>query len=124
MEAVSRAAYASVGRACGFAGLAIVCVMIGLSYDPLVAARTGAVLTFALTLVLGYRARSAVARPYRQTEAWLTLDAADRPPPGQAQQVLGRALAEAYSWFARQTALVTALLVLAAAGLAALDRAD
>lgn len=121
MDPVNRAAFVSVGRACGFAGLAIVCLMIGFTYEPLLAAQTGASLTFVMTLVLGYRARRAIRHPYRRTEAWLNLDEADRPPAAQAQQLLGRALADAYVWFARQTAIITVVLVLTAVGLAQID---
>lgn len=110
MDAVERAAYMSVGRACGFAGLAIVCVMVGLSYDPILAARTGGIFTFALTLFLIYRARISPKRPFRYTEAWLILSGSDRPSEAVAQQVIGRALQTAYFWYAYQLAIVTVAL--------------
>lgn len=121
MDAIERAAFISVGRACGFAGLAILCVLTGLSFEPVLAARTGGILTFGMTLFLGYRARVAPRRPYRATEAWLMLAKAERPDDAVAQGLIGSALQEAYVWFARQTAFVsvvlwTAVIVLSLAG--------
>lgn len=121
MEAIEKAAFISVGRACGFAGLAILCTMIGLSFDPLVAARTGGMFTFAMTLFLGYRARTAPTRPYRRTEAWMMLARSELPDEARAQRMIGGALKNAYLWFARQCAFITvilwsAVIVLALAG--------
>ena len=41
MEAIENAAFISVGRACGFVGLAVFCIVFGLMYDPVFAARAG-----------------------------------------------------------------------------------
>ena len=111
MQAVERAAYLSVGRACGFGALAIFCFMVGLSYDPNLAARSGGLLTMLMTAILVMRALSAPARPYRTTETWLMLEAAQRPSAHVAQQVIGSALRDAYFWYARSTATVAALLL-------------
>lgn len=113
MDAIERAAFISVGRACGFAGLAILCLMVGLSFDPLVAARTGGMATFAMTLFLGFRAKASPSRPYRHTEVWIMLAKSERPDDALAQKLIGSALREAYIWFARQTALVTIILWIA-----------
>jgi hypothetical protein len=110
MEAIERAAYVSVGRACGFASLAIVCFMLGLSYQPHLSARIGAVMTLIMTGVLVFRAGTALARPYKRTETWLILDVAERPDPRAAQHLIGHALREAYLWYARCTAAVTVVL--------------
>ena len=71
MEAIENAAYISVGRACGFAALAIFCLMFGLSFDPPLAARTGGLLCLGLTVILGLYALRARSRPYKRTELWL-----------------------------------------------------
>lgn len=110
MDAIERAAFTSVGRACGFAGLAILCVMIGLSHEPRLAAETGGFFAFVMTLFLGYRAKVAVKRPYRDTETWLILEDWERPAKSVAQEVIGRSLREAYVWFGRHTAFVTVIL--------------
>jgi hypothetical protein len=41
MEAIERAAHISVGRACAYCGLAILCFMVGFSYEPHLSARVG-----------------------------------------------------------------------------------
>lgn len=110
MEAIEKAAFVSVGRACGFTGLAILCVLVGLSFDPFLAARTGGTMTLAMTLFLGYRARTSRERPFRVTETWLILSTAERPNPAVAQQLIGAALEQAYVWFARKAAMVTVVL--------------
>ena len=114
MDAVERAAYLSVGRACAFGALAIFCFVVGLSYDPNLAARAGGLLTMLMTAILVMRAASAPTRPYKTTETWLILEAAERPSAHIAQQIIGSALREAYFWYARSTAMVTACLLLAA----------
>ncbi len=111
MDVVQQTAYETVGRACGFAGFAILCVMVGFSFDPLLAAKTGGVLMLTMTLVLGYRAKCAPARPYKDTETWLLIKDTDHcPPAATAQQVIGTALREAYVWFGRYSALITVVL--------------
>lgn len=111
MESVERAAYLSVGRACAFGGLAIFCFVVGLSYDPNLAAKSGGLLCMLMTAILLMRAASAPTRPYKTTETWLMLEGAERPSAHIAQQVIGSALREAYFWYARSTAIVTASLL-------------
>ncbi|WP_119390012.1 hypothetical protein [Taklimakanibacter lacteus] len=114
MQAVEQAAYLSVGRACGFGALAIFCSMVGLSYDPNLAARSGGLLTMLMTAILVMRALSAPRRPYAKTETWLMLEVSQRPSAHVAQQVIGLALRDAYFWYARSTATVAALLLVTA----------
>ena len=110
MDAVERVAFVSVGRACGFAGLAILCIMVGLCFEPMLAARSGGVLCMVMTLYLLWCAKTAPSRPIRDTEAWLILEEDERPPPAVAQRILGAALREAYLWFARYSAGVTVVI--------------
>lgn len=121
MDAIARAAYVSVGRACGFAGLAILTFMVGLSYEPVLSARMGAMLSLALTATLLFKAWRAEAKPFKSTEAWIILTDSERPPAAAAQQVIGQALREAFVWHARATALVTVILAAAAVVLALLE---
>jgi len=111
MDAVERAAFLSVGRACGFGALAIFCFVVGLSYDLNLATRVGGVLCLIMTVTLLMRGGSAKTRPYKRTETWLMLEASERPSANIAQQVIGGALREAYFWYARSTAIVTVLLL-------------
>ena len=122
MEAIEKAAFVSVGRACGFAGFAVVCLMIGLSFEPVLATRTGSVLGLVLTCILaGYSAKARV-RPYKRTEAWLILPKDERPPATIAQRVIGQALHETYRWFARQAAIISFMLLAASVVLQFIDR--
>lgn len=116
MNAIVNAANISVGRACGFAGLAIFCIIFGMSFDPPLAARIGGVLCVVLALVLAGYAYWAPNRPYKRTELWLILAKDNRPPAEFAQRVIGNALRDTYIWFSRQSALFAiALLAISAA---------
>ena len=114
MDAIENAAYVSVGRACGFAGLAIFCLLAGLSFDPVLATQTGGKACLVVTGVLAFYAWRAPHRPYRRTELWLILDKAKRPPREIAQKVIGTVLKNTYVWFAQQAAAIAAILLLAA----------
>ena len=114
MTAIEQSAYISVGRACGFAGLGILSFMVGLSFEPELAAKSGGGLLLLMTAILVFRAWTSSTRPYKHTETWLMLDEADRPPRGSAQQVIGQALHSAYLWYAQYCAGAAALLWAAA----------
>ncbi len=117
MDELRRMAFVSIGRACGFAGLAILCVMLGLTYDPLVAVRSGGVLMTLVTVVLLLKARTALTQDVRRTEMWLMLDEGKRPAAEYAQWAGATVLRDTYLWFAQYAAglsivlWVTALLV-------------
>ena len=110
MEKVRQVAYLSIGRAVGFAGLAIFTVMVGLSFDPLMAVRCGGVLLLLLLAALLLKAQRAPFTDYRHTEAWMLLDGPDRPDARFAGQVLAGALRDACLRFARWTAGVAAIV--------------
>ena len=111
MDAIENAAYISVGRACGFAGLAIFCVIFGLSFEPVLAARAGAVLCLGLAVILAAYAYWAPSRSYKRTEVWLILAKEKRPPAAYAQRVIGNILRDTYQWFARQTTIIAIVLL-------------
>ena len=110
MEHLRQAAYVSIGRACGFAGLAVLCVVIGLSYEPLLAARTGGVLTTAMTAVLIMKSRHALHQDLRRTELWTMLDKKKLPPEPYANWAGSTVLRDAYLWFAKYAAAVSVVL--------------
>lgn len=112
MDAIRTAAFISIGRACGFAGLGILCVMLGLSFEPVTAMRTGGILGLGLAAILVVFGRYAQRRAYEHTETWLILPKADRPPSAIAQRVIGQTLRETYLWFAERIA-IGAILFLA-----------
>ena len=87
MEEMRRIAYETVLRACGFASLAIFCVMIGLSFLPRSAFQAGGFLSMVMTLVLVLKAREARTKDHRRTEMWLYLPKESRPPQAFAQKI-------------------------------------
>ncbi|WP_436642531.1 hypothetical protein [Microbaculum sp. FT89] len=110
MDELRRLAFVSIGRACGFAGLGILCVMLGLTYDPLVAVRSGGILMTIATLVLLLKARVALTQDVRRTEMWLMLDEGKRPAAAYAQWAGATVLRDAYLWFAQYAAGLSAVL--------------
>ena len=104
MDDLRRVAYEVVLRACGFGSLAIFCVMIGMSFDPLMAFKTGGFLTTAMATILILKAYEARTKPYRRTEMWLYLTKEQRPHESYAQWAVSTVLWETYLTFARWTA--------------------
>lgn len=107
MEPMRQIAYEVVQRACLFGSLAIFCVMVGMSFDGRLAFQTGGTLTAVMALVLIYKAREALTKPYKKTEMWLYLPEDLRPPAGQAQWASATVLRETYLTFALWTSAIS-----------------
>jgi hypothetical protein len=114
MERLREKALVSVGRASAFAALGIFCVMIGLSFDPVLMTRAGGMLSLALTLTLILKAELARRQDYRHTEMWLLLQHDERPPKEVAQRLFATVLRETYLRFAKFAAAACASLWLVA----------
>ena len=110
-DAIQAAAEVSVARGCGFAALAIVTLMVGLSDQLHLACKAGGILALGTCCILGVRAYSAPSFSYKRTEVWLMLAEKDRPPKEIAQMVIGGTLREVYLRFAVQAAIVSASLL-------------
>jgi hypothetical protein len=110
MEYMRRVAYEVVLRACGFGSLAIFCVMIGMSFDPLMAFKAGGFLTTVMSGILVLKAYEARTKPYRRTEMWLYLPKDQRPQETYAQWACATVLRETYLTFARWTAGISIAL--------------
>jgi len=110
MEHMRRIAYETVLRACGFASLAIFCVMIGMSFMPKLAFQAGGFLTTLMTAVLVLKAYEANTKDYRRTEMWLYLEKDQRPPAAYAQWASATVLRETYLRFALWTSMVAIVL--------------
>ncbi len=110
MEEMRRLAYQTVLRACGFASLAVFCVMIGLSFLPQSAFQAGGFLTITLTAVLVLKAHEARTKDHRRTEMWLYLPKEGRPPPAIAQKMISTLMREIYLTFARWTAMISIVM--------------
>lgn len=113
MDAIEHAAYASVGRACGFAALAVGIIFISLSFDPALAARVAGEAAFFIAGILGAYGWRAPKRPYQRTEAWLILADNHKPPRAIAQRLVGNAIKEAAYGFARKSVACSVFLLTA-----------
>ncbi len=110
MEKLNWVAFVSIGRAVSFSAFAIVTVMLGLSFEPVLALRSGGILLLLLLSALLLKAHRAPSADYRRSEAWLLLDKEDRPDERYAGEVMGAALREACLRFARWTAGAAAIV--------------
>jgi hypothetical protein len=108
---IERLANISVGRACGFACLAIVTMMTGLSPEPALAFKAGGILMLMTCAALLLKAFNAPSRPYKSTEVWIMLPKQDRPSPDVAQALIGGTLQRVYLMFARHAALLSLTLL-------------
>jgi hypothetical protein len=113
-DPIERLAYFSVGRAVGFASIAVVMFFLAMSHDLAAALRCAGILGLVITCVLILKGRSAPTRSYKQTEVWVLLKPLERPGPAVAQRVISAALEEAYAYFAMQAAVFAALSLCAA----------
>ncbi len=110
MEHMRRIAYETVLRACGFASLAIFCVMIGMSFMPRLAFQAGGFLTTIMSAVLILKAYEARTKAYRRTEMWPYLEKDQRPPASYAQWASATVLRETYLTFALWTSVISIAL--------------
>ncbi len=117
MDAIERAAFVSVARACGFAWLGIFCIAFSLSFEPPLAAFSGGILCLIVSLILIFYAVRARRRPYKKTELWLILPKENRPEPAVAQQVIGGVLRDTYFRFARQAVVFSVIFLALSVGL-------
>lgn len=111
MDAIETAAHISVGRASGFAGFAILCVMLVLSFEPALATRAGGLMGLGLAAILAVFGLFARIRAYQKTETWLILPEDRRPPAAIAQEVIGRTLRDTYFHFAEHAAIGSMVLL-------------
>jgi hypothetical protein len=110
MDEMRKVAFFTVGKATAFGLLAIVCVMVGVSYRPTACMQTGGILMLLMTIILLIKARGALSRDYKRTEMWLLLPDDFRPPEAYAQWATATVMRDAYLTFAMIGAGLTALL--------------
>jgi len=111
LDRIEYLARLSVGRACGFATLAILTFFVGLSGEMALALRSAGLLCLLTCFVLLLKALSARRRPYKQTEVWLMLKPGERPQESVAQQVIGTVLRQTYLQFALAAAFAAAFML-------------
>lgn len=116
MDEIRKIAEACVGRAVMFGTLAIACVMVGFSFAPVSAFRSGALCTLLMSLILLWRARTAHRTNHRRTEVWLYLDERSKPAEAHAQFVVATVMREVYARYAQiSLAVAVAFFVLSLA---------
>ncbi len=103
----------STARGCGFAGLAILCLMVGLSGNIAATLKAGGYCALLVMAVLLLMAQRAPSKPYRRTELWLMLSEAERPPEPLAQRMLAGIRQAVFLRFAAYHAIAAALMLTA-----------
>ncbi|WP_198371001.1 hypothetical protein [Roseomonas rosulenta] len=117
----------SIRRACGFAALGIGMVMLGLSYDAVLAFRSGAILTSIVLAVIWAFVLWSPRRDIRGTEMWSMLVHERRyltrgPEAERVRAMAGQVLRDRLVWHGERIALA-ALALWAMTGLLMLLRA-
>jgi hypothetical protein len=117
---VDQAAQASVGKACGLAGSAIILAVVSLSFDPVLASRSGAMLTLVLSTTLVICASAITRSPGELKTLWLFVDERKQGRPSDNRRAINHARRHAMLWFAAWSALASVLFAMAAIGLSML----
>lgn len=99
MEKIREIGIFCVGRAVFFGSLAIGCVMVGFSFNPVSAFRSGALLTLLMAGVLLWKAMAARSQNPKRTELWLYLDEKSRPAEAQAKFIVSAIMRDVYAKF-------------------------
>ena len=99
-----------IRRACGFASLAILVVMVSFSFQLLLALRAGAILVTLLWLVLMVKLARVPRQDMRHSELWLMLADRQAPDALPIQAVLRQAFAARLRWHADRIGAFAALL--------------
>lgn len=108
MDRLDAFADISIRRACAFVGLGAVTVMLSLSFDPVLALRTGAEIAALLVAGLAFAAWRAPRRNIRHTEVYAMLRGAGVPAhwlsaePNRAQ--IAAVLRQRLAWHAERVA--------------------
>lgn len=100
MGRIRQIALQCVGRAVMFGSLAIGCVMVGFSFNPVSAFRSGAFMALMMAAVLMWKAMTAGTKNPKRTEVWLYLDEKARPIDAAAQKVFRTVMREVYVLYA------------------------
>lgn len=112
-DPVETCAWVSIARGCGFAGLATLCGMVGISFNPALSLKLGgycALLTSAILLLKAWRANQV---RYSHTEIWVMLNEDERPPKPIAQAVITGARQRTLFLFASHSAKVALAMLVA-----------
>ncbi len=90
-DIIRRLADLSIARGCGFASLAVACVMVSLAGNPARVFEAGGFGALLLSLALILKARNARTDNFKRTEVWIMLEKNERPPEALAADWITRA---------------------------------
>jgi Ca2+/Na+ antiporter len=109
MDKIREVAVFCVGRAVMFGSLAITCVMVGFSFNPVSAFRAGAVLTLLMAAILIWKAYAAARQNPKSTEVWVYLDDKARPANEHSRLVFATVMRDVYARFGQASLAVACL---------------
>lgn len=101
----------SVARGCGFASLAVFCMMIGFAADFAMMLKVGGVAALIVALALIVKALRAGHIDHRTTEMWILLEPAERPQEPYAQRLVASIMRETFYRFAFMFAIAAAFML-------------
>ncbi|MBL8833057.1 MAG: hypothetical protein JNL71_11760 [Rhodospirillales bacterium] len=108
LDRIRWAAARSIGRGCLFALLAVGMIVFGLIPWPILAFRSGAILTALLAAVLLLRGEIAPYRDFRRTETWILMGQRHALPEARAPRAILGILQDTYRRFAVYAAALSA----------------
>ena len=108
MDRLDQLATISVARGVAFAGLGIVCMMIGFAGHLPAFLKAGGIGFLLVAAVLILKAGTAEKTDYKRTELWLMLAENERPPGEVAQRLITTARQAALYRFANIAAMTSA----------------
>lgn len=119
----ARFAFFTLVRDASFFGVAAITLMVGFSFDPLLAIKIGATVALLFALLLMARSYLLTEERFRRSEAWRALKPEERPAGEHGMQVARAAMHQLMLRFAKNASGVASamygaalLLALAAAG--------
>lgn len=118
LRVIDEKAKLSVARGCGFACLAILCMMVGMSVDIARAFQGGGVTMLLMAIVLILKRLHLERISHKRTELWIMLAPAERPPDDIARAVITAILGRTYLEFALKAAQASIFMFVISLGLA------
>lgn len=105
MDRIRHFADLSIRRGCGFGLLAITTMMVGVSYEVLLAVKLGALALTFMGVVLLLKGLQATRRNFKHTELWILLERRHDLPDAHAQHMIGGLLRDLYFRYAEFSAI-------------------
>lgn len=113
-DIIRRLADLSIARGCGFASLAVACVMVSLAGNPPRVFEVGGLGALLVSLALILKAQNARPDHYKRTEVWIMLEKNERPPePVAALLITAARKAALLRWAYRMAWAALAMLTFA-----------